>query len=78
MRSQVLKNRRFPVAFAVGSRRIGKPMEMGSSKSLNDELYDECLNANHFLSVDDAKRKIAPLRIDYKLFRPHSSSFERT
>lgn len=48
----------------VGSSRHGTSMEMGSSKSLNDELYDECLNANHFLSVDDAKRKIAPLRID--------------
>ena len=59
----------------VGSSRHGTSMEMGSSKSLNDELYDECLNANHFLSVDDAKRKIAPLRIDYKLFRLHSSSF---
>jgi hypothetical protein len=64
MRSQVLKNRRFLAAHMVGSSRHGTSMEMGSSKSLNDELYDECLNANHFLSVDDAKRKIAPLRID--------------
>jgi hypothetical protein len=66
------------VAFAVSSRRIGKLMEMGSSKSLNDKLYDECLNANHCLSVDDAKRKIPPLRIDHKLFRSRSSSFGRT
>jgi putative transposase len=30
------------------------------------------LNANQFLSIEDAKRKIEAWRVDYNVHRPHS------
>ena len=53
--------------------RPGKPVENGFVESFNGKLRDECLNANQFLSIDDARSKIEAWRIDYNLHRPHSS-----
>jgi putative transposase len=53
--------------------RPGKPAENGFIESFNGKLRDECLNANQFLSIDDAKCKIESWRTDYNLHRPHSS-----
>jgi putative transposase len=36
----------------------GKPVENGFVESFNGRLRDECLNANQFLSIDDARCKI--------------------
>jgi putative transposase len=36
-------------------------------------LRDECLNANWFTSLSDARRKIETWRQDYNEQRPHSS-----
>jgi putative transposase len=36
-------------------------------------LRDECLNANWFTSLSDARRKIETWRQDYNQQRPHSS-----
>jgi hypothetical protein len=36
-------------------------------------LRDECLNANQFLSIEDARSKIEAWRMDYNHLRPHSS-----
>jgi transposase InsO family protein len=36
-------------------------------------LRDECLNANWFTSLNDARRKIEEWRQDYNQQRPHSS-----
>jgi hypothetical protein len=36
-------------------------------------LRDECLNANYFLSLADAREKIEAWRIEYNTERPHSS-----
>ncbi len=52
--------------------RPGKPVENGFVESFNGKLRDECLNANQFLSIEDAKRKIEAWRIDYNVHQPHS------
>lgn len=44
----------------------------GYIESFKGKLRDECLNANQFLSIDDARSKIEAWRTDYNLYRPHS------
>jgi putative transposase len=58
--------------------RPGKPVEDGFIESFNGKLRDECLNANQFLSIDDARSKIEAWRVDYNLHRPHSGLGNRT
>src|SRR5579864_5249365 len=43
------------------------------AESFNGRLRDECLNANWFTSLSDARRKIEDWRQDYNQQRPHSS-----
>ena len=43
------------------------------AESFNGRLRDECLNANWFTSLSDARRKIESWRQDYNQQRPHSS-----
>jgi transposase InsO family protein len=42
-------------------------------ESFNGKLRDECLSANWFLSLDDARAKIEDWRRDYNYERPHSA-----
>ena len=56
----------------------GKPMQNGHVESFNGRLRDECLNANWFRNLFDARRKIAIWRDDYNGTRPHSSLAYRT
>ena len=51
----------------------GKPTQNAYIESFNGKLRDECLNANYFLSLDDARRKIEAWRVAYNTERPHSS-----
>lgn len=51
----------------------GKPTQNAYIESFNGKLRDECLNANYFLSLDDARRKIEAWRVAYNTARPHSS-----
>jgi putative transposase len=51
----------------------GKPVQNAYVESFNGRLRDECLNANWFTSLSDAKRKIEEWRQDYNQQRPHSS-----
>jgi len=51
----------------------GKPVQNAYAESFNGRLRDECLNANGFTSVSDARRKIELWRQDYNQERPHSS-----
>jgi putative transposase len=53
--------------------RPGKPVENAFIESFNGRLRDECLNAELFLSLDDARRKLLEWRLDYNERRPHSS-----
>jgi putative transposase len=51
----------------------GKPVQNAYAESFNGRLRDECLNANWFTSLSDARRKIEAWRQDYNQQRPHSS-----
>jgi putative transposase len=51
----------------------GKPTQNAFIESFNGRLREECLNANWFVSVADARRKIEAWRRDYNEQRPHSS-----
>jgi putative transposase len=53
--------------------RPGKPTENAYIESFNGRLRDECLNANVFYSLEDAKKIIEEWRFDYNNWRPHSS-----
>lgn len=53
--------------------RPGKPVENAWIESFNGRFRDECLNANVFVSLHDARTKIEAWRIDYNEHRPHSS-----
>jgi putative transposase len=56
----------------------GKPMQNGHVESFNGRLRDECLNANWFRNLSDAKAKISAWREEYNGERPHSSLGYRT
>ena len=51
----------------------GRPMQNGHGESFNGRLRDECLNANWFATMADARQKIEAWRQDYNEQRPHSS-----
>jgi putative transposase len=53
--------------------RPGKPVQNAYVESFNGRLRDECLNANWFTSLRDARRKIEDWRRDDNRERPHSS-----
>ncbi|MBS3910004.1 MAG: transposase [Actinobacteria bacterium] len=42
-------------------------------ESVVERFGDECLNTNKFLSIEDARAKIAAWRIECNNFTPHSS-----
>lgn len=56
----------------------GKPMQNGHVESFHGRLRDECLNANWFWNLWDARRKIACWRSEYNQQRPHSALGYRT
>jgi putative transposase len=56
----------------------GRPMQNGHIESFNGRLRDECLNANWFQNLSDARTKIAAWREEYNCERPHSSLGYRT
>lgn len=51
----------------------GRPMQNGYVESFNGRFRDECLNANWFSTMADARQKIEAWRQDYNEERPHSS-----
>jgi putative transposase len=53
--------------------RPGKPVENAYIESFNGRLRDECLNTELFLTLDDAKCKLAEWKRDYNKIRPHTS-----
>jgi putative transposase len=56
----------------------GRPMQNGHVESFNGRLRDECLNANWFINLNDARRKVEQWRGEYNEERPHSSLDYRT
>ncbi len=53
--------------------RPGKPTDNALVESFNGRLRDECLNANWFLSLADARSKIETWRRQYNESRPHTA-----
>ncbi len=58
--------------------RPGKPTDNAFIEAFNARVRQECLNANWFLSLDDARGKIEDWRQDYNAERPHSALGNRT
>lgn len=52
--------------------RPGKPTDNAFIESFNGKFRQECLNANWFLSLTDARSKIQKWKDEYNEFRPHS------
>jgi hypothetical protein len=63
-----------------GSRRkvVFKDVENGFIESFNGRLRNECLNVEWFVSLADARQKLAKFRQHYNHERPHSSLADRT
>lgn len=57
--------------------RPGRPVENGFIESFNGRLRDECLNAEWFPTLDQAREKLAVWRDHYNQFRPHSALDDR-
>jgi putative transposase len=53
--------------------RPGKPTDNAFIESMNGKFRGECLNANWFMSLDEARRKCEAWRRDYNEVRPHSA-----
>lgn len=51
----------------------GKPMQNGHVESFNGRLRDECLNANWFTTIGQARQMVECWRTEYNSERPHSS-----
>src|SRR5579871_2116366 len=58
--------------------RPGAPVENAYCESFNGKFRDECLNAQWFVDLNDAREKIDAWRNDYNNVRPHSSLDGRT
>lgn len=58
--------------------RPGRPVENGFIESFNGRLRDECLNVEWFVSLQDARQKLAKFREHYNHERPHSALADRT
>ncbi|MFM2125476.1 MAG: hypothetical protein RL328_1927 [Acidobacteriota bacterium] len=56
----------------------GRPMQNGHVESFHGRLRDECLNANWFWNLWDARKKINAWREHYNTRRPHSQLGYRT
>jgi len=58
----------------------GKPqtITVDHGTEFTGRVLDECLNANQFLSIENARNKIEAWRMDYNHQRPHSSLGDRT
>jgi putative transposase len=53
--------------------RPGKPTDNAFAESFNGKFRTECLNANWFMSLDEARSKCEAWRRDYNEVRPHSA-----
>ena len=51
----------------------GKPMQNGYIESFNGKFRDECLNEHYFVTLAEARVRIASWRLDYNERRPHST-----
>ncbi|UMY20194.1 IS3 family transposase [Methylobacterium organophilum] len=76
--SKVLDRWAYENGVTLDFSRPGKPTDNALVESFNGRLRDECLNANWFLSLADAKSKIETWRRHYNESRPHTALGWRT
>lgn len=60
----------YPNGVTLDFSRPGKPTGNAFIESFTGSVRAECLNANAFVSIDDAKENIEGLRVDYNEHRP--------
>lgn len=53
--------------------RSGKPTDNAYIETFNARLRAECFNTSWFLSLDDARQRLAELKEEYNTERPHSA-----
>ena len=53
--------------------RPGKPTDNALIEAFNGSVREECLNQSWFLSLEDAKAKVAAWRQEYNRSRPHGA-----
>jgi putative transposase len=53
--------------------RLGKPTDNALIEAFNGRLREECLNQSWFLSLEDAREKVAIWRREYNHTRPHGA-----
>ncbi len=58
--------------------RPGRPVENGFIESFNGRLRDECLNVEWFVSLQDARQKLAKFREHYNHELPQSALADQT
>ncbi len=58
--------------------RPGKPTDNAFIEAFNGRLRAECLNADWFLTLDDARQKLERWRRDYNEVRPHGAIGNKT
>lgn len=68
--SKVLDNWAYEHGVVLDFSRPGKPTDNAYIESFNGRFREECLNANWFLSLEDARCKIEAWRHDYNEVRP--------
>jgi hypothetical protein len=56
-----------------GLLQAGKPTDNAFIEAFNGRLRAECLSANWFMSLSDAREKLECWRGDYNTVRPHSA-----
>jgi putative transposase len=71
--SKVLDRWAYEHGVTLDFSRPGKPTDNALVESFNGRLRDECLNANWFLSLTDARSKIETWRRQYNESRPHTA-----
>jgi putative transposase len=71
--SKVLDKWAYEHKVSLNFSRPGKPTDDAYIESFNGRFREECLNANWFLSLEDARTKIEAWRRDYNEVRPHSA-----
>ncbi len=71
--SKVLDRWAYEHGVTLDFSRPGKPTDNAYVESFNGRLREECLNANWFLSLEDAQGKIEAWRREYNESRPHTA-----
>lgn len=71
--SKVLDKWAYQNGIKLDFSRRGKPTDNAFVESFNGRLRDECLNAHHFGTLEDAREKLSDWRQEYNERRLHSA-----